>query len=297
MREVIVTGASGFIGSYVADSLVAAGCNVIAPVRRIQDTHSESRLQYVQCDLSERSAIDLIAQKVQDCDALIHIAADIHIPGTTDSFASNIAMTANMVSLVARLGIKKLIYISSIPVIGKPLYTPIDENHQINPVTLYHHSKYIGEKIVLNGLPNCTCQVLRIASPVGVGMSESVFLSRVIRSAKAGEEIKVWGNGTRVQNYIDVRDVAEAVIRSLESGLESDGVFLIKGHESISNIGLIERCISLLNSSSRLVMTGIEDPSEDERWVIDGSKAEQLLGYRPKYLLDDSIGWISDDME
>ncbi len=122
------------------------------------------------------------------------------------------------------------------------------------------------------------------------GLILSVFIINCLRNAP----IRLIGKGNRVMNYIDARDIAKAVLCSVEHP-DVSGLFLLNG-TSISNIDLARLCINVINSKSVIEFSGDDDPQDAQRWIIDGSKAENLLGFTAQITVEQTIRDISESL-
>lgn len=290
MSKILITGADGFIGTYVTKHLLAQGHDVIA-LTNSEKLHIQSeRLTFITADIRDEEFIKKVSQAIGGCQTVVHLAADIHVPGDGRTIQVNCLGTYHVTVLANELKADKLIYMSSVPVIGKPTVVPVTEDHPLQPKTLYHITKLAGEGIVNQvGRPEMSKIILRIPSPVGRGMRHNAFLYRIIEQCHEGQDILLYGAGGRVQNYIDVRDIAEAVRLSVDK--EAEGVFLIAG-ESVSNLQMAEKCIACTNARVKIVFSGVEDAEESDRWEISVEKAKEVLGYVPRYALKETIEWI-----
>lgn len=290
MSKILVTGAAGFIGAYVTEHLLAQEYDVIAMTNSKKLDMRSERLTIIEADICDEDFVNKILRVIGQCQVVIHLAADIRVPGDGGTITANCLGTYQVVELANQLGADKFIYLSSVPVIGKPVDVPITEEHPTHPETLYHITKLTGEEIVKNvGALEMKKVMLRIPSPIGRGMRHNIFLYRMLEQCRKGQDILLYGAGGRVQNYVDVRDIAEAVGLSLVR--DTEGVFLIGG-ESISNLQLAEKCIARTKAGVQIRFAGVEDAAEAERWEISGEKAKAVLGYEPRYMLEDTIDWI-----
>lgn len=290
MRKVLVTGAAGFVGTCVTGHLLAQGYDVIALTNSKKLDIQSKGLTIIEADIRDERFIERISQSIEHCQTVVHLAADIHVPGDGQTIAVNCIGTYHVTKLANELKVDKFIYLSSVPVIGRPVDVPITEEHPLHPETLYHITKLTGEGIVNQvGAPEMKKVMLRIPSPVGRGMRQNVFLYRMLEQCRKGQDILLYGAGGRVQNYVDVRDIAEAVRLSIVK--DAEGVFLIGG-ESISNLQLAEKCIARTDANVQIRFAGVEDTAESDCWEISGEKARAVLGYTPRYVLDDTIEWI-----
>lgn len=288
---ILVTGASGFIGKYVVRKLTELGHEVTALKYEQERIFADSAIREVRANLGSRLFLDESKENLGPVDAVIHLAADTRIPGNYDSFLNNLNCSWNALKLAERAHAHKLLYLSSIPIIGKPCSIPISEDHQAKPDTMYHMSKYFSEMLFSNCLKEgIKLDILRIASPLGVGMHQTTFVYNTLKKCKRNDTIELYGQGTRIQNYIDVRDVVRAILLALEPDV--DGLFLLPGAGSLSNRELAEKCVRITGSKSEIVFSSCDDSEEGYRWIIDGSRAATILGYKPEIKFEDTLTWI-----
>lgn len=289
--KILVTGAAGFIGGQLSWSLAAEGHQVMPLYKTLDARRQNINELAVKVDLSDRNEIKRLAD-TGFCEVIVHAAAcldkDLHNP---DISLSNCLGMQNILWLADRWKVKRFIYISSVPIIGKPKYSPIDEKHPVEPSTVYHASKFFGESLTrLAALRGLSTISLRLSAPVGTGMPGNRFLPYLIVSAKSGKPIKLLGQGTRSQNYVDVRDVDQAVKLALGSVVE--GLFNIAGSETITNYDLARKCLDIFSSPASIVLSDEADPEEGYLWDVSIEKARTRLGYSPKYSINDSIAAV-----
>jgi UDP-glucose 4-epimerase len=277
--KIIITGGTGHVGGAIRRHLTSLGWEVI----------DVSRSGTIRADISSPDFAERVAGTVKQCDAIVHCAASL-AKGLTDLAISqvNCLGTQQVIRMAALTGASRLFYISSVPVIGRPLHLPVDEEHPTAPLTAYHASKLFGEHLVrLAHGPAMKTASLRITSPVGPGTPPGRIFSEFVRRARAGEQLILAGQGGRRQNYVDVRDVAQSVGQCLRS--EASGVFNIAGAGAVSNLELARRCIQALNSNSEVHFSGASDPDGNLAWEVSIEKARQSFGYQPAQSLEDSI--------
>lgn len=290
-KKILVTGGSGFVGIYVIKELLEKGYFVIAISRNRKVKIKHTNLIEINADICSEEMSACVALQIPDISIIIHLAADISVPGDYLTFEHNVRGTWNIIGLANLLQVDKVIYLSSVPIIGKPLNIPITEEHPIQPETPYHMSKYVGERFFSFFLNKEIKRIiLRISSPIGVGMRESIFLHKILTQCKNNTPISIWGSGKRVQNYIDVRDVAKAI--SLSVVHNADGLYLISGEKSISNVDLAYFCKMITNSRSEILFSQRDNTEPDTVWKLSGKLAENDLQYKPEHGLEETIDWI-----
>ncbi|MDD4497992.1 MAG: SDR family oxidoreductase, partial [Methanosarcinaceae archaeon] len=201
-----------------------------------------------------------------------------------------------ILKLAKHWDVKSVVYLSSIGVIGTPFVHPITELHPPNPKTAYHASKLYGEYLgLIANTAGVSCAILRLSSPIGLGMPKNKIVSRFVSRACENKPLEILGNGTRKQNYVDVRDISSAIEQCLTKSVH--GIYNIGGSECISNLDLAKECIVTLNSTSNIEYTNMIDVEEGVVWDLSIEKAKCDFAYCPKYTLKQSISDISVDYE
>lgn len=274
-----MTGSSGFVGRAVTGQLAQSGHEVVGLSRR-------GGSGALAIDLSEPGIADRLAGRTR-CDAIVHAAAAIDAPGSEIAL-TNCLGTQQMLELAERWEVRSFVFFSSLPVIGRPLTLPVSEDHRLDPPTPYHASKLYGEHLVglaaRGGLPGVS---LRLSAPVGAGMPERRILSVFVARAASGDPLELAGQGSRCQDYVDVRDVAAAVTACLER--RPSGVLNIASGRAISNLELARLCVETLSSRSPVRLSGQPDRDEGVRWEVSIERAAATIGYRPRHSLAETI--------
>jgi nucleoside-diphosphate-sugar epimerase len=153
-RQVLITGAGGFIGRWAVRKFAAAGYRVRALLgpgdspEKLAD-HSYDLPEFFQLDVAGDESIDPI---VAGCDAIVHLAGPASV---SQSFAApsdcariHVCGTINVVARACALGVRRIVYISSAEVYGRPLLNPVAEDHQLEPLSPYGAAKAAAERFV-----------------------------------------------------------------------------------------------------------------------------------------------------
>lgn len=292
-NNILITGSNGFIGTYLNESIKKQN---IGQVYGIGKRKQKDQEQYIGLDITANDFVDRAWNCIPNCNTIIHLAASLDMNNGYDNIETNCIGTYHICKLAEVWKSKTIIYMSSQPVIGMPMQLPITEEHIVNPGSLYHITKYTGEQIIkLYSQKGITGIILRIPSPVGVGMNMNTFLPYMIKKCIKNEDIVLYGTGKRQQNYIDVRDVVEAI--KLAMGYDKSNIFNIAARKPISNLDLAKKCVEVTKSNSKIVFADIEDKEENYIWNISVQKAERELGYVPCYNIEESIKWIYDSLK
>lgn len=283
MKNILITGINGFIGRNISKAILQS-YNCFGSGRQ-QSSVLQNAFTYIQSVLGNNDFVFTINNKIKEVDTIIHLAAALK--NNSDIQQTNIKGIFQIIELAKQSNCKKLIYISSIPVIGTPLYTPITEKHPVFPKTVYHASKFFGETVLSSELKDITVIILRLPSPIGYDMPDNKIFSAFISNCLNNKNLRLYGHGTRIQNYINVKDIW----RSIELALKynKSNLFNIAAAESYSNIELATKCINITNSKSKIQFIPEEDLEENNKWIINTHLAKQELNFSPIYSIEESI--------
>lgn len=289
--RVLVTGVAGYLGRVIAAALQNAEFDVVGTARARLATHVP--FEFHALDIAGDTAVAEFQARVHPCSAIVHAAASLDMRADQPHVSMcNAVGTHRMLALARAWNCERFVFLSSAALIGRPQATPATETHPVAPPTVYHASKYYGEQITalcctgpLRGVS------LRITAPVGPNMPRNRMLRTFVERARQHAPITIHGEGTRQQDYVDERDVAQAVQRALRT--QAAGVYNIGSGRSHANLEVAERCVEVLDSSSSIQFTGASDPDEGVTFAYAIDRARLELGYVPEYSLSDTIAAIA----
>ena len=304
-NRILITGAGGFIGSHVTESLLQEGHQIRA-LARYNGRGDIGHLQHVPQNLRARLEVRLgdvtdpflVADLVKDCDVVLHLAALIGIPysyiAPASYLATNASGTLNVLEACRRAKISRVIVTSTSEVYGTALYTPIDEKHPLQGQSPYSASKIAADKIAEAyyrsfDLPVVT---LRPFNTYGPRQSARAVIPTVLAQAfKGAKEIQL-GNLTPQRDLTFVADTARAfMLAATASGIEGETIHFGQGC-AISVRELAEMCLEAAGGTATL--TTVEHRSRPEKSEVglllsDSSKAKKLLRWSPKVALVDGL--------
>lgn len=288
----LVTGANGFIGSYLVEELIRQGWSVVCLTRQGVGPRHKKNITTMQADLSDPQGLDKTLRCAGGLDVYFHLAArmsNLNDDRLSPYVQTNVLGTSILIDHFLASGAHSFIYASGVAIIGKPIDLPITEAHPVRPNSPYFVSKLAGELICeeVRLSTGRSITSLRISSPYGPGMQENTVLPCFVRAALEGREIILYGTGSRTQNFVHISDVIQACLKATQS---EGGVFNVGGAVDISMLDLARLVLSCkLGSKSRIVHIGRKDPQENCRWRLDLSKAASGLGYEPTVSIEKGL--------
>ena len=297
--KVLVTGADGFIGSHLTESLVREGYDVKAFVY-YNSFNSWGWLDHCQRDVKggfEVFSGDIrdphgVRKAMSDCDAVIHLAALIAIPysyHSPDTYVeTNIKGSLNVVQAARDMDLEKVVHTSTSEVYGTAQFVPITEEHPLQGQSPYSASKIGADQIAISfhksfGTP---VSVIRPFNTYGPRQSARAVIPTIISQVASGKrEIKL-GDVRPTRDFNFVEDTVRGFIRALNSD-RSVGEVINLGNNFEISIGQLASVIAeqmgveiqILSDESRIRPAN----SEVERLWADNTKALRLLDWAPKF--------------
>ncbi len=297
----LITGGAGFIGTHLAERLVAAGGDVVLfdnfrrdSLASVPALRASAKITVIEGDVLDAAALDAA---MAGADAVIHLAA---IAGVSSYYAEplrtlqvNILGTVNALEAAVRHHVKHFIDFSTSEVFGADaLWVTEETPHGIGPVGdrrwVYATSKLASEHFTLRfgeqyGFA-CTC--LRPFNIYGPRQTGEGAISNFCRATLAGRPLEVYGDGTPIRAWCFVSDLVDAVELVLEHRERAAGQTFNLGNprEIETTLGLARR-IARFVPGARLEMKRV-DRSEVRARVPQIEKARGLLGFEPKIDLE-----------
>jgi NAD dependent epimerase/dehydratase len=313
-KTILVTGAGGFIGSHLVERLVSLGARTRALAHYnsagswgwLDQSPIKNDVEVVQGDIRDQ---DSAQRALKGVDVVFHLAALIAIPYSYHAPLSyvrtNVEGTLNVLQSAIHNDVGLVIHTSTSEVYGTARSVPIKESHPLQGQSPYSATKIGADKVAESfylsfGLPVVT---VRPFNTYGPRQSARAVIPTIVTQALADEPIRL-GNiePTRDLNY--VADTVEGFIKAAESPQAVGEVINLGTGREIS-IGELAATILKSMGKDLPVVTENErvrpENSEVERLCADASKARELLGWKPKYSLEEglaqTIEWIQENNE
>jgi len=267
MRDaVLVTGATGFVGTHLVAALRSEGRRVI--------THSGANGDIATCPL-----------EADDVAHVVHLAGKSFVPDSWSAprafYHVNVLGTVNVLDFCRRRG-AALTFVSSY-VYGTPRELPITEDHPLQPLNPYSHSKILAEEAVAYFADQFAVQaaVIRPFNAYGPGQDERFLIPTLVRQALDPETDRITVRDLRPRrDFLHVRDLVSLLLATLAR--PTTGVFNAGSGRSVGIGELVEHINAALDHPKPLVSTGEERPSEVFDVVADISRAKRELGWEPR---------------
>jgi UDP-glucuronate 4-epimerase len=313
-KKVLVTGGAGFIGSHVAEYLLARGDDVViideindyydvsikeSNLKLLKDTYpEEGRVNIYRGDICDRKLLQSIFE-TENIKWICHMAARAGVrPSIDDPFVyihSNINATTHLMELAHKHGIENFVFASSSSVYGGSKSTFFSEDEVVDhPVSPYAASKKTCELLAytyhhLYQLKVTGLRFFTVYGPRGrPDMAPFKFTDRIYR----GVEMQQFGDGSSSRDYTFISDIVDGVVRSIDRPYDYQIFNLGKGDGTSLKtfINLVQK-----NVGKKAIIKVLPDQPGDVPYTCaDVAKAKHMLGYRSKIAFEDGIKMTVD---
>ncbi|MBW1712043.1 MAG: GDP-mannose 4,6-dehydratase [Deltaproteobacteria bacterium] len=302
--KALITGGAGFIGSHLAEGLLAAGHQVLViddlstgAMDNIASLKAHPKFDYVIEDIFKRS---LLAEWVDRAEVIFHLAAAVGVRLIVDSpvrtIRTNIGGTEAVLSQAAKKS-KKVLLASTSEIYGKAEKTPFSEGDDLvlGPTVKsrwsYAASKAVDEFLGLayfkeKGLPVVIVRLFNTVGPRQTGRYGMV-LPTFVRQALRGQPLTVFGDGRQSRCFSYVGDVVEALIGLAQLDRAVGQVYNLGSDQEISIMELAQLVKEMSGSASPIELIAYDQAYEEgfedmQRRVPDLTKIKAALGYEPQ---------------
>jgi UDP-glucose 4-epimerase len=311
--KIMVTGGAGYIGSHFVKYLLKNGHRVIV-IDNLSRGHKEavsSDADFEEIDLLDFDSLSYSVGS-ETPDAIVHFAAFAYVGESVERpelyYQNNVIGSFNLIRAAVENGVGQFVFSSTCSIYGNPATIPIGEDQAANPINPYANTKLIIEMLLKDFEKKYRMRHVALryfnaagADPdglIGEKHEPEPHLIPIVYQAALGqrENVMIFGNdydtpdGTCIRDYIHVNDLADAHLRALD--------YLEKGNPStMINLGTGDgnSVMEIIDKAGRI--TGKEIPvkitgrraGDPARLVADNRKAKELLGWRPRYSIDDIL--------
>ena len=317
MSHALITGGAGFIGSHLAEALLAAGHRVVAidnlstgRLSNIAHLLDRSEFQFVNETILNETVMDRL---VSDCDIIFHLAAavgvELIIKDPVQTIETNLLGSETVLRLARRYR-RKVLIASTSEVYGKSDDLPFREDaDRVYGATTksrwsYAESKAMDEFLALAyhekyGLPVVICRFFNTVGPRQTGMYGMV-IPRLVKQAVSDQPLSVHGDGLQSRCFCNVKDTVRAVIGLSSQPGAVGQIYNVGSQHEITILDLARRIIARANSQSEIKLipyaqayaAGFEDM---RRRVPSIDKVNAAIGWQPVIELDQTLDEVIAD--
>lgn len=308
MAIIFVTGGAGYIGSHVVKKLVKSGHDVLV-YDNLSKGHKESvnkKALFIKGDLSDKSKLNSVFEKYK-IDSVMHFAGFIEAGESMIKpkkyFANNVVNGINLLDVMVKNNVKKIIYSSSAGVYGNPERIPVKEEDETKPVNVYGETKLMFENKLkwYDKIHNLKFTALRYFNAAGsdgeLGEDhnpETHLIPLILKAALNDSKIKIFGtdyptkDGTCIRDYIYVVDLADAHILALKN-LKSESKIYNLGSEKGYSVREVIDMVKKVTGKNIKVIESERRKGDPAVLVASSKKIKKELGWKPKYNIKDMI--------
>ena len=304
-KQVLITGADGFIGSHIVEALLEKGCKVRAFVFYNSfnswgwiDTFPKEKVDKIEIFPGDIRDPYGIKSAMNGIDLVIHLAALISIPFSyiaPDCFVdTNIKGTLNILQAARLLKTKKVLVTSTSEVYGTAQYVPIDEKHPLQGQSPYSASK-IGADMIAESFYrsfDLPVTIVRPFNTYGPRQSSRAVIPNIITQVLNNKKEIRLGDLSPTRDFLFVKDTVSGFIAITESDNTIGETINIATQLEISIKELAHKIIKIINPEVKIIQEKERfrpDKSEVKRLLGSNEKIKNLVGWRPKYNLNQGL--------
>jgi nucleoside-diphosphate-sugar epimerase len=300
--RIVVTGAAGFIGSWLSEALLEQGHDVVGidcltdyyspqiKRRNIEIARRSDRYSFLEQDLLE---LDLV-QVLNERDVVFHQAAQAGVRASWGtSFKvytdNNILATQRLLEAAKTVNLKKFIYASSSSVYGNAEKIPACESDPLHPLSPYGVSKLAAENLCYLYYKNFGVPVvsLRYFTVFGPRQRPDMAFNKFIKALLRDEPLPIFGSGEQTRDFTYIDDAIQANLLAMERG-KSGAVYNIGGGARISLNDAIALLEGIAGKKAMKDQSGPQKGDVLHTWA-DTSAAQKDLGFRPQFHVKEGL--------
>ncbi len=309
--NVLITGGAGFIGSHLAEAVLAGGHTVVVvddlstgSMQNLTDLLGREEFQFVRDSVRN---VETMTPLVNRCDVIFHLAAAVGVRLIVDqpvhTIETNIHGTEVILNLANKFA-RRILVASSSEVYGKNTKVPFGEDDDTTLGSTrftrwsYACTKMVDEYLALAyhdqfGLETIICRFFNTIGPRQSG-EYGMVVPRFIQRALRNEPIEIYGTGEQARSFCHVADVVGALTRLIECDQAVGEIINVGSDKSITIAALAEKIINMTVADSELRYLTYDQvygrPFDDLMVrAPDLSKIKRLIGYRAKFSLDETL--------
>lgn len=300
MKNLLVTGGAGFIGSHIVDALLARGAQVVVydnfctGQSHFLPTPPPAGLEVIRADVLDRPKLEAA---MQGCDFVFHFQANADVRGgvknTWVDVEQNTLATWNVLEAMRKNEVRGLAFASSATIYGEPTVFPTPETYAPLQTSLYGASKYAGEAMI-----QAYCEyfgvrsfVYRFVSWIGERYTHGVVFDILKKLAADPNRLPLLGDGTQQKSYLYVKDGVRGILTGIDCATENKNIFNL-GHDQFMNVTELVRVVL---DEAGTPDVKLEFAGGKRGWVGDSPLVHldtarlKALGWKPETSIEEGI--------
>lgn len=289
--KILVTGATGFIGRNLVDELSKSSGTIFCLIRKTSDTSKlPAKVRLIYADITDLKSLSTIDEEI---DIIFHCAAYVDDNDREKLFKVNVEGTENVCKLALRLGVKRMVYTSSVAVVSGNTELPLEEDLPYSATNVYGESKIEAEKIAMT-YRKAGLKMVIIRPPMVYGEDEPHMMKKLVFLIKH-RLMPLLNDGSSKLHLAYVKTVADAMIFSLGNEAMLKGTFFV-ADEQVFTLKEIAQIIAaainagpprLIPQSLNPIFLNIPYFGKKIRLSLKNrvysTKRLAALGFKPKY--------------
>ena len=306
-KRIVVTGAAGFIGSNLTDSLLEQGAEVVGidnlfngRMENLDEAFKHNKFEFFKGDIRD---LNFLLDVFKDVDIVYHEAAFTSVPQSVKMPENcndvNVNGVLNVLNAARRMDVEKIIYASSSSVYGDTPTLPKREDMRRLPISPYGVAKLACEAYMqvfhqVYGLKTTSLRYFNVFGPRQKDSTYSgviaIWLGNIIRN----EDLTIFGDGTNSRDFTYIKDVIQANILAVNQDVAGE-IFNIGAGLPITLTNLAKLLLKLTHKEHLKISYDVPRPGDILHSYADISKANRMLKFEPKYSqekgLEDYLKW------
>ena len=292
-KKILVTGGAGFIGSHIVDKLITEGARVVVVDNLItgKKENINPKAKFYKINIADLKIKDIFQKEKPEI--VFHFAFNVLVPKSVKNpllDMDSIEGSVNIFMNASDCKVEKVVFSSSEFVYGNSKNFPIKETETLDPLTSYSIAKYTVENYLkfFKRVRGLNYVVLRLGTVYGKRQINGA-MPDYIRKLSSGQQAEIWGRGEKTRDYVYIEDVVRASLMVLDlPDNYSEPIFNIGTGVETSLNELYRKIAKLLNREAKPIYLP-DRAGEQKRCCLDYSKIEKVLGWRPKYNLEQGL--------
>ncbi len=302
MRNLLITGGAGFIGSNFVRMMMAKypdyrfvvfdKLNYRGNLQNLRDVAADPRYAFVRGDICDAEAVARVIRDYQ-IDTIVNFAAETHVDRSimdADAFVrTDVYGVYVLLEATRKFGLERFLHVSTDEVYGEVLEGASREDDPLQPRSPYAASKASGDLLarayhITYGLPVI---ITRGGNNIGPYQYPENVVPLFITNAIDDQPLPLYGDGLQERPYQYVLDHCEGIDIALHRG-EPGGIYNIGPDEQVQNIVMARKLLDLLGKPHSLIVHVLDRPGHDRRYALDCSRIK-ALGWQPQHTFDQAL--------